>query len=104
MGCASCAAKSAALSKAPTVSSASAVPVEEGTCGYTMQTMQEWRTKLICAKSKGLQSQTGCTTAQFNSALGIVISAINTGVVCKFAKYFPSIQSIIIQIVNTGEC
>ena len=103
MSCGTCSAKSAAIAKVK-VYSPNTPQLDEGSCDYTMETMLEWRLKLLCAKQKGLQSEIGFTTAQLNSALGIVISAINTGVVCRFAKYFTSIQSIVVQIINSNQC
>ena len=101
MGCAVCNSRIANSAK-PTVKQVYSEPVG---CDYTVPMMQEWRTKLLCVRHNNLYGEVDITIAKLNSALGIVVSAINTGGnTCYFAKYLDDIAPIIMRIINTNKC
>lgn len=78
-------------------------PVYQNTpCDYTLETMLDWKQKLICASNNNiiLTSQ-----AQFNQYMGIILSGINfIPNICYLKRELDNIQPIILSIINVGIC
>jgi len=80
-----------------------ATPPED--CAYTIQLLEIWRTKLLCAKEQGVWVDIEETPARMNKYLGIVGSAINsTGNPCIFEDDLDKIQDVIFKIIATEKC
>ena len=78
-------------------------PVYQDTpCEYTLDTMLDWKQKLICARDKNIILT---SSAQFNQYMGIILSGINfTPNICYLKNELDSIQPVILNIINTGLC
>jgi hypothetical protein len=74
-------------------------------CDFTEEQMLTWKQLFLCVKQQYLYEEVNVTEERVNSALGIIISAINHKAnICYFEKQLIELHPIIITIINTGKC
>lgn len=99
MACGSC------LNKNKDFTAYYALQYQTPECLYNLETILDWKDKLFCVRDNGLSQQLNLTNQELNSYLGIVLSAVNMGDrLCFIREKLDTVQPIIINIINLGQC
>jgi hypothetical protein len=103
MGCSTCG-KITTTAPVP-VTQSSQILVNDPTCTYTMDQLNNWSKILICCKDKMLYISLNISPSTLNQYLGIVLSALNYPTYpCYFKSQLDIIEDTIMMIQNTGQC